>query len=332
MEFSQSTTQQRTQAGSGLLSRRNFLSHTSTALSSVALAALLAEEGLLAEEPPKSIRPQIDPAQPHASRKSHFAARAKNVLMIFCSGACSHLDTFDYKPQLVKRHGEPLPGNEKLITFQGEQGALTKSPYPFRPRGESGKMISDLVGQIGELADDLCFIHSLTTKTNTHGPGENAVATGFTLDGFPSMGAWITYALGSENRNLPAYVAIPDPRGAPQSSVNFWGPGFLPATFQGVDFNAAKPIRNLARPKSISAQTDQATRNFLQQINRLHLQRFPGDSELAARIASYELAARMQLSVPEVSDINREPAHILKMYGADDAQNKLKLSLPRTAS
>ncbi len=306
------------------LSRRDFLAYTGTGLGGIALASLLAGDGLIADERTAPIRPRIEPARPHAARPTHFDAQAKNVLMIFCSGACSQLDTFDYKPELIKRHGQPLPGNENLITFQGEQGALTKSPYTFRPRGQSGKMVSDLVGQIGDLADDLCFIHSLTTKTNTHGPGENALATGFTLDGFPSAGAWVSYALGSESESLPAYVAIPDPRGKPQSSVNFWGPGFLPATFQGVDFNASNPIRNLARPETISPDGDRATRVFLKQLNERHLARYPGDTELAARIASYELAARMQLSVPEVSDIGREPEHILKMYGADDRENKLK--------
>ena len=176
-------------------------------------------------------------------------------------------------------------------------------------------MISDLVPHLGELADDICFLHSIKGKTNTHGPGENYMSTGFTLDGFPSMGAWTSYALGSENQDLPSYVAIPDPRGTPQASVNNWGPGFLPAAFQGTDFNAAQPIRNLDRPASIDAKTDRATRSFLQRLNEQHLARFPGDSELAARISSYELAARMQLSAPEALDISSEPKHILKMYG-----------------
>ena len=244
--------------------------------------------------------------------------------MIFCSGACSHLDTFDYKPELIKRHGQPMPGGDKLITFQGEQGNLTRSPWEFRPRGQSGKMISDLVPQLGAHADDMCFIHSLTGKTNTHGPGENFMCTGYTLDGFPSAGAWVTYALGSQNASLPAYVAIPDPRGTPQSSVNCWGPGFLPAAFQGTDFNAANPVRNLARPGGISASSDRATRAFLEKLNRHHLERFPGDTELAARISSYELAAHMQLSIPEVSDISSEPAHVLKAYGADESGSKIK--------
>jgi len=315
-----------------LLNRRKFLSQTASGLSSIALSAMLAEQHLLGASKESSltvggqapIRPQIDPGKPFAPRDSHFPAAAKNVLVIFCSGACSQIDTFDYKPALVKMHGKPMPGGEKLVTFQGQQGNLTKSPWKFKPRGESGKMISDLVPHLGELADDICFLHSVKGKTNTHGPGENYMSTGFTLDGFPSMGAWTSYALGSENQDLPAYVAIPDPRGTPQASVNNWGPGFLPAAFQGTDFNAAQPIRNLKRPASIDSGTDRATRNYLQRLNEQHLSRFPGDSELAARISSYELAARMQLSVPEISDLSKESASTLSMYGVDDSENQLK--------
>jgi len=303
------------------LNRRNFLGHTATGLGGIALAHLLGREQASATTP---IRPNIQPANPNAPRLPHFEARAKRVLMIFCSGAVSQIDTFDYKPELIKRHGQPMPGAEGLVTFQGQQGNLTKSPWEFRPKGQSGKMVSDLVPHLGALADEMCFIHSLTGKTNTHGPGENFMATGFTLDGFPSMGAWATYALGSENDELPAYVAVPDPRGAPQSAGNFWGPGFLPAAFQGTDFNATQPLRNLSRPSAFSPATDRATREFLATLNRHHLEKFPGDSELAARISSYELAARMQLSVPEVADLSSEPEHILKMYGADAAGNPVQ--------
>ena len=304
------------------INRRSLLLDTSRGLGGIALACLLGEQGLLAS--PTSLTPEIDPEHPFAARQSHFPAKAKRVLMIFCSGACSQLDTFDYKPELIRRHGEPMPGAENLVTFQGGQGNLTKSPWGFKPRGQCGKMVSDLVPMLGELADDMCFIHSLTGKTNTHGPGENFMSTGFTLDGFPSMGAWVTWAMGTESQDLPAYVAIPDPRGTPQSSVNNWGPGFLPAAFQGTDFNASKPLRNLDRPESIDQATDRKTRDFLLKMNRRHLENYPGDSELAARISSYELAARMQLSVPEVSDLSSETAETLRMYGADDSQNPLK--------
>ena len=314
-----------------LLDRRNFLSHSASGLGAVALAQLLASEGLLAgnsdrESAPgkKPIRPEVNPASPHAPRKPHFTPRATQVLQIFCSGAISQVDTFDYKPQLVRQHGKPLPDGDKLITFQGAQGNLTKSPWEFKPRGQSGKMVSELVPRLGGLADEMCFIHSLTGKTNTHGPGENFMCTGFTLDGFPSAGAWMTYALGSEAEDLPAYVAIPDVRGTPQSSVNCWGPGFLPAAFQGTDFNAAKPLRNLSTPEGISAGVDAATRKFLERQNRRHLEAYPGDTALAARIASYELAAKMQLSIPGVTDLSSEPAHILRAYGTDESGSRVK--------
>lgn len=314
-----------------LLDRRAFLSHSVSGLGGVALASMLGRDGLLAAEirreaaagkPP--IRPVVDASRPHSPRAPHFPARAKNVLMIFCSGAISQIDTFDYKPDLIARNGQPMPGGEKLITFQGEQGNLTRSPWEFRPRGKCGKMVSDLVPRLGDLADDMCFIHSMTGKTNTHGPGENFMNTGFTLDGFPSAGAWATYALGSEAEDLPSYVAIPDPRGNPQSSVNCWGPGFLPAAFQGTDFNAAKPMRNLSIPTGIAPSSDHAARRFLERQNRRHLAGYPGDSELAARIASYELAAKMQLSIPEIADLSTEPAHVLRDYGVDESGSRIK--------
>lgn len=305
------------------LPRRKFLTETATGLGGIALASLLQQQNLLSA-PSTPLRPAIDPAHPFAARQPHHEAAAKNVLVIFCAGACSQVDTFDYKPELIRRDGQPLPGSENLVTFQGEQGMLTKSPWKFKPRGESGKMVSDLLPELAELADEMCFIHSLTGKTNTHGPGENFMSTGNTLDGFPSMGAWTTWALGTENENLPAYVAISDPRGTPQSSVNNWGPGFLPAAFQGTEFNATKPLNNLQIPQGTSANTDRVTRDFLRRLNERHLEQFPGDSELAARISSYELAARMQLSVPQVTDLTTESKSTLKAYGADDTTNPLK--------
>jgi len=307
--------------------RRDFFADTGRGLAGIALASLLQNDRLLHAAAP--LRPQIDPAHPYAARPPHVPAKAKNVIVIFCSGACSQLDTFDYKPELIRRHGQPMPGADDLVTFQGAQGNLTRSPWEFKPQGECGKMVSDLVPNLGELADDMCFVHSLTGKTNTHGPGENFMSTGYTLDGFPSMGAWVTWALGSENQELPAYVAIPDPRGTPQSSVNNWGSGFLPAAYQGTDFNATNPLRNLELPSGVKRSTDVATRRFLQQLNARHLERYPGDTELAARMSSYALAARMQLSVPEVTDLSSEPDHILSLYGANDRENTLKASFAR---
>ncbi|MEO1863974.1 MAG: DUF1501 domain-containing protein, partial [Verrucomicrobiia bacterium] len=200
------------------LNRRQFLTHTMHGFSGVALAAMLVEEA-------RGELPKIDPAKPYTPRPTHFAPKAKRVIEVFCSGALSHVDTFDYKPELIRRHGQPLPGNEKLVSFQGPNGNLTQPLWTFRPRGQCEKMVSDLVPHIGALADEICFLHSLTNKSNTHGPAENVMNTGFAFDGFPSMGAWVNYALGSENQNLPAFVAIEDPRGMPQSGPNNWANG-----------------------------------------------------------------------------------------------------------
>jgi hypothetical protein len=304
-------------AGRQLLSRRDFLQWSGTGLGGIGLASLLAEQGLLANESP--IRPQIDPAKPYAARPAHFEPKAKRVLLIFCSGAISHVDTFDYKPELVKRHDTPMPGADGLVTFQGEQGNLIKPLWEFKPRGQSGKMASDLLPNLAELVDEMCFIHSMTAKSNTHGPAENQMSTGYVLDGFPSAGAWVSYALGSENRDFPAFVAIPDPRGTPQIGPRHWQSAFLPAAFQGTAFSAGKPIPNLARPQEISEATEQSTRSFLAQLNRRHLEQNPGDSDLAARISAYELAARMQIAAAQISDLSTESAHTLEAYGANDS-------------
>ena len=309
-------------AGRWLLSRRDFLRYGGTGLGGVALTALLAREGLLAADK-SPIRPGWTPEQPVAPRPPHFRARAQKVLVIFCSGALSHLESWDYKPELIRRNGQPLPGGDKLITFQGEQGNLTKPLWEFKPRGQSGKMISEMLPNLAELADDLCFIHSMTAKSNTHGPAENQMSTGYILDGFPSMGAWVSYALGTENQDLPAFVAIPDPRGVPQVGPNHWGSAFLPASFQGVAFNADQPIPNLASPPGSSEITERRARDLLKFFNERHLARHPGDTDLSARIASYELAARMQLGAAEVSDLSKESAATLDSYGVNDA-NKLK--------
>lgn len=310
--------------GRQLLDRRQFLANNATSLSSIALASMLRNDGLLASA---STSPMIDPARPYAPRPSHFPAKAKNVIVIFCAGAVSQLETWDYKPELIKWDDQPLPGGP-AVTFQGPAGNLARPQYKFRQRGETGKWVSDMIPHLAELTDDIAFVHSLTSKSNTHGPAENFLSTGFVLDGFPSLGSWVTYALGSENQDLPSYVAIPDPRGVPQNGSNNWGPGFLPAAFQGTTMSAKDPVRHLVA-SGIAGEADQAARTLLQQMNARHLQAHPGDSKLTARIASYELAARMQLSVPEISDFSSEPEHILKMYGADDTQNTDKAGFAR---
>jgi hypothetical protein len=304
------------------LDRRHFLAGAATGLGSVALTSLLGRDGLLAAE-----GPHIDPAQPFAPRPPHRPAQAKNILVIFCAGAVSQLETWDYKPELIKHDGQPLVGGP-AVTFQGPAGNLARPQYEFRPRGQTGKMVSDMIPHLAELTDDLAFIHSLTSKSNTHGPAENFLSTGFVLDGFPSLGSWVSYALGSENQDLPAFVSILDPRGVPQNGSNNWGPGFLPAAFQGTSFSVKDPVRHLT-PSGVAPEADRAARGLLQRLNQRHLEQHPGDGKLAARIASYELAARMQLSVPEISDLSGEPQHLLSLYGADDATNPTKAAFAR---
>ena len=308
-------------SGRQFLNRRGFLGDCVSALGSIALLELLAEEQLLADSP------AIDPAQPFAPRRSHFPPKAKNVVVIFCAGAVSQLETWDYKPELIKHDGEALAGGP-AVTFQGPAGNLARPQYAFRQRGQTGKWVSDMIPHLAELTDDIAFIHSLTSKSNTHGPAENFLSTGTPLDGFPSLGSWVSYALGTENQNLPAYVAIPDPRGVPQNGSNNWGAGFLPAAFQGTPLSSKNPIRHL-RAAGITDAADLAAKSLLQRVNQRHLQQHAGDEKLAARIASYELAARMQLSVPEITDLSSEPAHVLRQYGADDDSNPTRAAFAR---
>ena len=305
-----------------LLERRRFLADTATGLGSIALTSLLCGDGLLA-----ATSPAVDPTRPYAPRGAHFRPPAKNVVVIFCAGAVSQLETWDYKPELIKRDGQPLAGGP-AVTFQGPAGNLARPQYTFRPRGETGKMVSDMIPHLAALTDDIAFIHSLTSKTNTHGPAENFLSTGFVLDGFPSLGSWVTYALGSENQELPAFVSILDPRGVPQNGSNNWGPGFLPAAFQATALSATEPVRHLM-PAAGSPAEDRAAQALLRKMNERHQQQHPGDGKLAARIASYELAARMQLSVPDVSDLSSEPEHILRLYGATDESNPTKAAFAR---
>ena len=311
-------------AGRLLLDRRQFLSNSALALGSIALSNLLGGEGLLAATG-GGLR--IDPAKPYAPRAPHFPAKAKNVIVIFCAGAVSQLETWDYKPQLIEWDGKPLPGGP-ATTFQGPAGNLARPQYEFRQRGKTGKWVSDMIPHLAELTDDIAFVQSLTSKTNTHGPAENFLSTGSPLDGFPSLGAWTTYALGSENQDLPAYVSIPDPRGVPQNGANNWGAGFLPAAFQGTTMSSLDPIRHLSAP-GVAGDTDTAAKALLQRMNARHLEKNPENGKLAARIASYELAARMQLSVPGITDLGTEPAHVLKAYGADDTSNKEKAAFAK---
>lgn len=307
--------------GRRLLDRRGFLHTAGLSTSALALTSLLHGDGLLAADVKTTsgktpIRPAIDPSQPYAARPGHFDMPAKQVLVIYCPGAVSHVDTFDYKPALKDLHGQKPPGIPE-VTFEGPTGNIAKPFWDFKPRGETGKMVSDLLPNLAQHVDDFAFIHSLKTDTSAHPQGENFMNTGFTMEGFPSFGAWVTYALGTENQELPAFVAINDPRGLARSGKNNFGNGFLPAAFQGTDFSAAAPPNNLRRPDVLSANEDRRSVDLLARLNARHLQRYPGDADLAGRIASYELAGKMQTTVPDVMDISGETAETLKAYGVE---------------
>jgi hypothetical protein len=301
-----------------LFSRRRFLRDTASAGGGIALLQLLARDGLLAKDSPAAFRPVIDPARPCSARPPQFPARADQLLIIFCAGAVSHVDAWDYKPELIRRDGLDPP-DAPAVTFMGPVGKLARPRWEFKPRGQCGKMLSQLFPRVGELADDICFIHSLTARNSAHTQAENFLSTGFAFEGYPSLGAWTNYALGSPSEDLPAFVAIADPRGRTEAGANNWGPGFLPAAFQGTCFNADQPPMNLAPPKSVRPSSDAAARELLTRLNDQHLARFPGDTQLAARIASYELAGRMQASIPSLLDFAREETHVLAGYGADAA-------------
>jgi len=307
--------------GRQMLDRRSFLETAGLSTAGLALTSMLATDGLLADAPKTvsgkaPIRPAVDSNNPYAPRKPHFDVPAKQVLVIYCPGAVSHIDTFDYKPALTKLHGQKPPGLP-AVTFEGPSGNIAKPFWNFKPRGETGKMVSDLLPNLAEQVDDFCFLHAMSTSTSAHPQGENFMNTGFTMEGFPSFGAWATYALGTGNQDLPAFVAINDPRGLARSGKNNFGSGFLPAAFQGTDFNAKNPPNNLNRPNSISSKADRKTVDLLKQLNARHLEKYPGDADLAGRIASYELAGKMQTSVPEVMDLSGETESTLKAYGVE---------------
>ena len=253
----------------------------------------------------------------------HHPPRAKNVVQFFMSGAASQCDLFDYKPELVKRNGEKWDPGEKVELFQSAPGHVMASPWRFRPHGECGKYVSDLVPHIGSCVDDIAFLHGMTSKSNVHGPATLLQASGFVAPGFPSAGAWISYALGRMTDDLPAFVVLPDSRGYAPCGPKNWSAGFLPAAHQGTMFRPDRrnPIPDLVAPPDAGI-TEGAEREglaLLGDLNRRHRALRPGDDRLDARMASYELAARLQLSAPEVLDLKGESQPVRDLYGIDDA-------------
>ena len=283
----------------------------------LALAGILADEGLIA--PAQAADPALDPLAP---RPAHFPAKAKNVIWLFMNGGPSQVDTWDYKPELLKRDGQELKGFDKNTGFFTEQvGPLMKSPFGFKQHGQSGKWVSDIFPEMSKHVDKMAFLHSCWTESNNHSPALFMINTGFPRMGFPCVGAWTTYGLGSESRDLPAFVTMTDPqgRGFPKGYSQNWGAGFLPSVFQGTWLRpTGEAIDNLKPPADMGPAQQRAQLDLLASLNRRRLAGSPLENELSARIESFELAYRMQAAAPECLDVNREPEHIRKLYGLDD--------------
>ena len=288
------------------LSRRDFLWQLGGGLGGVALTTML-EEARAADNP-------------LSARLSHHPAKAKAVIQIFCPGGLSQVDTWDYKPELARRQGQPFDADGKLQFFASKPGNCQGSYWPFQQHGQCGRWISDLFPKLAQRVDDIAFIHSMQSKSALHGPAMFMANSGFILPGFPSMGAWVTYGLGSVSDNLPAFVVLPDPRGLPPGGVINWGAGFLPAIHQGTTLQtdgARPPIADLFPSKKfpqLTSDSEKTSREFLQSLNRSHAAERTGNSELEARIAAYELAARLQLSAPEVTNLTGESDATRKLY------------------
>jgi hypothetical protein len=293
--------------------RRHFLWNAGGGLGAIALAWMLNRESLIAEDTRSS-----------SALSPHFTPKAKRIVQIFCAGGVSHLDTFDYKPELERLDGKTFEGKGENLGFFGQPGRLMKSVYPFRQHGKSGAWVSSLLPHLAECVDDVCFIHSMFAKSNNHTPAAFQMNSGFTLNGFPSMGSWLSYGLGTENENLPAFVVLPDPRGLPAGGSINWTSGFLPANHQGVAFRtqSSEPVPDLQTPKSISASARRSDMELLAIMNREFATNNPGDSAFAARLRSYELAAQMQSSIPEATDLSQETESMQQMYGLNEAANK----------
>jgi hypothetical protein len=294
------------------LSRRSFLCHTGGGFGALALAHLLGAD--LRADP---LRPR-----PEFNGGLHHKAKARRVVQLFMNGGVSQMDTFDYKPELEKRHGQKVDfGIKAAVTSL--PGAVMKSPFPFKQYGRCGRWVSSVFPHVARCVDDLAFLMAMASKTNVHGPASYMQNTGFLLPGFPAMGAWISYGLGRLTDNLPTFVVLPDPRGLPYNNAGNFSSGFLPQAHAGTVIRPTSPtpIADLFPPKSAKEVTHDSEADglkLLDALNHDHLAANPGDTRLEARIASYELAAKMQLSAPEALDLSKESDRVHRLYGTDD--------------
>lgn len=290
------------------MNRRDFFDWSAQGLGATALLALLQQDNLVK-------------AEGDAATFPNFPPKVKRAVHIFLVGGCSHLDSFDEKPELARLHGKSLNTTEKPDIFFGQVGLLRKNDWEFKSRGQSGLRVSELFPNIASHADDLTVLRSMVADSANHTPALFMSNSGFGFNGFPSLGSWLSYGLGNLTEELPAYVVLPDERGGPNGGASNWSNGFLPAQHQGVVFRGGdQPVSDLFPARPIAKDADVATREFLQVINRRHQDRVGADPLLTARIRSYELAAKMQMSVPEASRIDGEPEHIQKSYGLQNAK------------
>ena len=293
--------------------RRDFLRRMGMGLGATALSTMLSPEASLASG--------IDPAQPLAVRPSHYAGQARSVIWLFMHGAPSHVDTWDYKPELSRRNGQTLAGfDQSTGFFAGAGGPIFKSPFRFYQYGESGTWGSELFPHLSSHVDDMAFMYSCFAHENNHSPAQFQMNTGMARMGFPCVGSWVTYGLGSENQNLPGFMVMYDSRGRglPKSRAPAWGAGFLPGVYQGTAISSSgPPIAHLAsRHRSVSAQRRQL--DFVRRRNRIQAARLPGEEVLEARIESFELAYRMQMAAPETLDLAQETVATHRLYGTDE--------------
>lgn len=302
----------------GLLSRRDLFRRAGHGAGLLALAGLLDDQRLLM--PRAMAAPSGDPLAP---RPPQLKTRAKSVIWLFMNGGPSQVDTWDYKPELTRRHGQELPGFDKKTGFFTDSvGPLMKSPFAWAQHGQSGTWASDLFPHLSRHVDKMAFLHSCHTESNNHSPALFMINTGSTRMGFPCVGSWMTYGLGSESRDLPSFVVMSDPldRGLPKGLASNWGAGFLPSVYQGTWLRPkGDPIDNLNRATGMNAEAQRAQLDLLRSLNQHHLAQAGSESELGARIESFELAYRMQTAAPEAFGIEREPEHLKHLYGLDQS-------------
>ena len=292
-------------------SRRKFLFESCGGLSGLGLACLLDQDGLLKAEGPAT--------NPNAAKQPQFPARAKSVISLFMSGGVSHIDTFDPKPALKKYAGQPLTGKGEVVVRQGNPGPLMPSPFKFSKHGQSGIDVSEIFPQVAKHVDELAVIRSMVSMSNDHVQGHYALSTGMIRMGFPSVGSWVTYGLGSENQDLPGFVVLYDAHGGPFGGPANWSSGFMPASHQGTVFRpSGTPVVDLTPPAEIAPERQRAQLDLLLKLNEIDAAKYPGNTDLAARIESYELAYRMQRAAPEAVDVESEPEATRKLYGLDD--------------